>query len=244
MISELRREYDKAKQLSYHGIFASYRERQILTLWCYVARLVYFARKMHTIEGNSGLCGAAKTSRKAIQQKSKDGGTQGYFRQLRKKGLNINTDPKSILKAESQLEEAGIVVFTRGGNGRVAIAHINIRAAALFLEAYHPDLEWLQSKVGDLYNWMPAFFDEVLGRRFNRLEDDSKLYEAQYFGEDLQVFEKHYPTVKRCLSTLAKHIRMAIERFCCRRRSPDDPVSSVIWWDVDISGGDPCAQWA
>lgn len=240
MLTELRKFSDKAKQFRFHEIYAGASDRQKLSDWIYLARLLHFARELGTIDGNHATVAVAKTSREAQALNNKQGGSQGFMRRLRAMGLDVNTDRKSILDIERRLEAAGVAKFTRGGNGFVAISHINMRAAALFMEMFHPDLEWLEEKVEGFFGWLFEFMSNVLKRAFNRLGDDTTTYDGNYYQQDLAEFDQEFPTVVRCLSGFSESIRKMFERFCCRRREPG--IVGVILRDVDISGGDPCAE--
>ena len=233
MITESRKFSDKAKQFRFHEIYAEASDRQKLSDWVYLARLLHFARELGTVEGNHATVAVAKTSRESQALNNTQGGSQGFMRRMRGVGLDVNTDRKSILAIERRLEAAGVAKFTRGGNGFVAIAHLNLRAAALFLEMFHPPLDWLEEKVEGFFAWLFEFLSGVLKRAFNRLGDDTTTYDGNYYQEDLEEFDREFPTVVRCLSGFRESIRKMFERFCCRRRSPGEV--GMVWWDVDLS---------
>jgi hypothetical protein len=238
MITNAEQRYlDRAKQISYEQYLLAHSvtEKMCRTMWFLLCRGVYFARKQCAVEHghNVALAAIAKQSRKSVRQGTQDGGTQGYMRELIEKGIDVCFDPKSLRVAEKHLEAMGIWKVERRGHGLVPLFHINLRSASLFLEAYHPDFERLESLCGGVFYWLKGFCDEVLGRPFNRKDGESDIYNMADHDRDSEVYQLSYPSRKFGLDWLSGLARDAINRFCKRTRKVLDSI--CVFWDVDIS---------
>lgn len=213
-------------------------ERFQNTAWLYLSRALHFAKNAGTVneEENTGLAAIAIRSRKAVREKTKDGGFMGWLRGIKAKGLPANHDPKSIKKVEDFLEEVGAIKIKRNGHGKVSEAYINVRLCALLLEYLHPDFEWLQEHTGGLFNWLQGFCSKILGRPFNRRDPEGDIYDGDYMESDLEVLRAEYPTKVFSWSRLPEAIAEVFRKYC-------RPVVERGWeyicvyWDVDI--GDP-----
>lgn len=167
---------DRSRQSEYLHNTAHLTHRMVNTKWLVLSRLVWFAKRNGTIDGDIAVAANAKTSRRAEILGTRDGGCQGWLRQIKENGFKCCQDRDSILAAEKHLEALGIVEFEREGYGKVAIAHINLRAAALFLELFHPDFDELERVAPGLFRWVKPFCDEILGREFNRKGKATRRY--------------------------------------------------------------------
>jgi hypothetical protein len=238
MITNYEQRYlDRAKQIFYEEYIVSHcvTEKMCRTMWFLLNRGVYFARKQCAVEQerNVALAAIAKQSRKSVRQGTQDGGTQGYMRGLIEKGVDVCFDPKSLRVAEKHLEAMGVWKVERRGHGLVPLFHINLRSAALFLEAYHPDFEWLESLFNGTFYWLKEFCDEVLGRPFNRKGEDGDIYKMTDYSRDFEAYQLGFPARKFRLDWLSGIARDAVNRFCKRTRKVLDSI--CVFWDVDIS---------
>jgi hypothetical protein len=237
---------DRAKQIFYTQVELErgITRKMLNTMWVWGTRALYFARTQGNIdpETNTAIAAVAKQSKKARRLKTKDGGLQGFVLGLKSKGFDLCYDPKSMRVAERNLEAMGVLQMEREGFGRVAIAHINLRALALFLELYHPPYEELEGMFGDYFNWVKPACDEILGRGFNRKNEDGELYDGNYLEEDLAIFEDAYPCLKFAWEKLTAIARGAFGRFCQKSRRIIESV--CVHWDVDISNPPDWSEFA
>lgn len=230
----LKHQRDQAKKRFYLQHTADLTNRMITTIWCVLTSELYFANKNDAYDNVTAVAAVAKDSREARRSNTKDGGLSGFMRKLKADGLKVCADRKSLLLAEKHIEAMGIAIFEREGHGRVAIAHVNLRSAALFLELFHPPLEELQEIAGYRFNWLKAFLDKVLKRRFNRVDPEyGDVYDATYYQTDLAEYEAENPLVKFDFNKLQEMVVYAFNHFCRRIKRHWEQV--VVYWDVDIS---------
>jgi hypothetical protein len=230
---------DRSRQSEYLHNTSHLTERMLATIWLVLVRLLWFAKRNGTIDGDTAVAANAKTSRRAEILGTRDGGCQGWLRQIKERRFKCCQDRDSILAAEKHLEALGIVEFEREGHGKVAIAHINLRAAALFLELFHPDFDELERVAPGLFRWVKPFCDEILGREFNRKGEGYETITDRYRDRDLSQFDILFPLRRFDFSTLPEHLVAMFDRFC--RRTRDYYARTVIYWDVDISN--PPDEW-
>ena len=228
---------DEAKKIFFQEYILDHNltPRMAFTVWLVGVQHLSFANRNGTIdiEGNVAVSAVAITSREAQEKNTKDGGCQGWFRDLRDRGLRCLTDRKSIIRAEQHLENMGIVSYDREGHGHVAVGHINLRAMALFLETVHPNWEDLTDMVGNLFNWLKPMCDEILGGHWNRKDPDGEVYDMAYLEEDLAEFEEQSGSSRFDFSRLTDNVWRLFKKYCWR--IPQLFKQRVVSWDVDIS---------
>lgn len=205
------------------------------TMWFWGARALYFAhtQKNLDIDGNVAIAAVAKQSRRARLEKKQDGGLQGFLFNFKKQGFKVCIDPKSLRRAEEYFEQLGIVTFEREGAGKVPIAHLNIKALVLFLEAFHPPLDVLEKLAGGLFAWLKSVGDEILGRRFNRKEVDFECVDGDRLPENLAEFDEIYPSQTFDWEKMTAWGREAFQRFCQKTKRLVE--ATFIYWLPDIS---------
>lgn len=239
---------DRAKQLEFAQKLQGRRRTVINTAWFVLARQLHFAcvKKTVDIENNVAVSGAAKTSIRAAKEKTYDRGTEGFFHRLHDAGVTVSYGRASILRAEKLLESLGIVQYERARH-HVAIGHINLRAAALFLEMYHPEYEDLMEKTDGLFKWLKPFCDGILDGSWRRKDPDEPIYDANHQEEDLALFQARFPSRKFDLGRLsAETFRKLMywsggKRFF-KRKIRELYRTVCVFWDVDISNPpDECA---
>lgn len=240
---------DQAQRLRFAELLQGVSKRQIRTCWLILARQLHFAVVKKTVDfaNNVAVSGAAKTSTRAAREKTYDRGTEGFLRQLREAGVDTNFSRRTILRAEKILEALGIVQYERQKH-RVALGHINLRAAALFLEAYHPEYEDLMEKTDGLYKWLKPFCDDILGGGWRRKNsDEGDIYDAAYYEEDLALFQARFPSRKFNIASLATDVCYKLVKWSGGLSRFKPQIQRVyktvcVWWDVDISDPpDECA---
>lgn len=229
---------DEAKKIELQEKLQGKTERFKLTCWVYLTRILWFAkyRKAINYEDNTAVAMVAKQSKESARKRSKDAATQGFLNDMKRKGFKVCVSVDKIREVEYFLEECGAVQVVRHGKGKVCEIHANLRVCALLLELLHPDWEWLEGIVGSFFNWLKGFCDGILGRAFNRKDEEGDVYEASHVDTDLNVFSRFFPTKLFDFGELLVDVRKLFRKYCWKSsvpRSPEEECALVLW-DVEL----------
>lgn len=213
--------------------------RWVLTAWVMIARYIHLGTINGQIKDGVLTVSVAKTSRKAEKKQDKSGGSQRYLAWLKEQGMAICVTRRTLVKIEKDLEDLGILIREYDSRYKMPIIHLNLMAAALFLEEFHPPVQDLFNKTGKHFTWLKPHCDEILDRPFNRTMVDGEILSSfRPVPEDVAVFQSAYPTKKNKIEDLGKQLKASIRRWCIKgvRKIKDCAyeLESFVWWDVDI----------
>lgn len=215
-------------------------DRWIRTAWVMIARYLYLGDRNGEIHDGILTVSVAKTSRKAEKKRDKSGGSQRYFGWLKELGMKVCVTRQTMIEIEKKLEELGILIREYDNPHKMPVIHLNLMAAVLFLEEFHPPLEELFEKTGKHFTWLKHYCDEILGRPFNRTFVGGEIISNfQPIPEDIEVFQATCPTKKTPINQLGDKLRSSLYRWCIKgfRKIKDFAyeLESFVWWDVDLT---------